>query len=352
MLRYWCWFPAVFFLVACDGQATVEPSDGGDAAAEAEACGVGVALCNGTCISVTIDDDNCGACGVVCSSGQHCAAAMCQASKIEHVILIVQENHTFDSYFGRYCQAPAGSSPTCTTGPSCCERAPDTEPMGASPIVLDDASNFGTDRDHLQVCELQEIDNGKMDGYVTGSTGADTCLGVGPSCSSTNNWALADQTTVGAYWLLADGNALADRYFQPLAGGSASNDMYFATTHFQFIDNAEFPISIASGCVDPNDTCITSARASYTGVTTIADLLLRANKTFAVYADGYAEAKAATPSCPSAPGYCPYSSCVSHPIACHACIYDPSDIPFEYYATLADSSHMKDYTDLQTDLSG
>jgi Stigma-specific protein, Stig1/Phosphoesterase family len=132
MLRYWCWFPAVFFLVACDGQATVEPSDGGDAAAEAEACGVGVALCNGTCISVTIDDDNCGACGVVCSSGQHCAAAMCQASKIEHVILIVQENHTFDSYFGRYCQAPAGSSPTCTTGPSCCERAPDTEPMSVS----------------------------------------------------------------------------------------------------------------------------------------------------------------------------------------------------------------------------
>jgi len=212
--------------------------------------------------------------------------------------------------------------------------------MGASPIVLDDASNFGTDRDHLQVCELQEIDNGKMDGYVTGSTGSDTCLGFGPSCSSTNNWALADQTTVGAYWLLADSSALADRYFQPLAGGSASNDMYFATTHFQFLDNAEFPLSIASGCVDPTNSCITSARASYTGVTTIADLLLQANKTFAVYADGYAEAKAAAPSCPSAPSYCPYSSCITHPIACHACIYDPSDIPFEYYATLTDSSHM------------
>ncbi len=350
MSRRLVWLACVFAL-GCGPTPIEPPTDGGSDADGVAGCGVGKASCNGTCIDVSADDSNCGGCGLICSSGTHCVAEACQASKIEHVVLIVQENHSFDAYFGRYCQAAAGSNPTCTSGPNCCERAPDTEPHGASPIVLDDSANFGTDRDHKQACELQEINTGKMDGYVTGSSGSDTCLGFGPSCSSTNNFALADQTTVGAYWTLANSSALADRYFQPIAGGSASNDMYFATTHFQFIDNAYFPLSIASGCVDPNGTCITSARASYTGRTTIADLLLQAGKTFAVYADGYAEARAAAPSCASAPSYCPYSSCIAHPIACHACIYDPSDIPFEYYATLVDSAHMRDYADLQTDVT-
>lgn len=333
----------------CAIQSVSPPYDGG-ADRSGDSCGAAQASCNGTCIDVTADDNNCGGCGTTCSSGQHCAAAACQASKIQHVVLIVQENHTFDAYFGRYCRALAGSNPACTAGPNCCESAPATEPKGASPTVLDDSTNFGSDRDHREECELQEINHGKMDGFVSGSTGADTCLGFGPKCSSPDNWALAEQNTVGPYWALADGNALADRYFQPIAGGTSSNNMYFATAHFQFVDNMFFPKSIASGCVDPSGTCTTKARASYVGRTTIADLLLHAGKTFAVYADGYGEAKAAAPSCPIAPGYCPYNSCIIHPVACHACIYDPSDIPFEYYAMLADSSHMKDYADLKSDI--
>src|SRR5581483_12465358 len=268
------------------------------------------------------DDTNCGGCGTVCTGGQHCTQSVCKSASIEHVVLIVQENHTFDSYFGRYCTAPSGSNPTCTTGRSCCERAPDKEPRGASPIVLDDSANFGSDRDHKQECEVQQIDNGKMDNFVTGASGSDTCLGFGPSCASAKNWALADQNTVGAYWTLADNGALADRWFQPIAGGSASNDMYFAVAHWQFTDNDIFPKSIASECVDPNGTCINAPKQTFTGRKTIADLLIEAKKTFAVYADGYAEAKMAAPSCPASPNYCPYSSCIAHPVACHACIYD------------------------------
>lgn len=110
----------------------------------------------------------------------HCATGVCKASKIEHVVLVVEENHTFDAYFGRYCQAASGSNPTCTQGPTCCERAPDKEPHGASPGLLDDTTNFAADRNHAQICELQQINGGKVVGYVTGSTGAQTCLGVGP----------------------------------------------------------------------------------------------------------------------------------------------------------------------------
>jgi phospholipase C len=67
-----------------------------------------------------------------CGGSPHRAAGSCDgpcpASKIEHVVVVVQENHTFDSYFGRWCTAPAGSAPSCTDGAACCERAPDAEP--------------------------------------------------------------------------------------------------------------------------------------------------------------------------------------------------------------------------------
>ncbi len=45
------------------------------------------------------------------TDGDACVGSTCQASRIEHAVLIVQENHAFDAYFGRYCQAPSGPNP-------------------------------------------------------------------------------------------------------------------------------------------------------------------------------------------------------------------------------------------------
>ena len=314
-------------------------------------CPAPTILCAGACLDPREDDDNCGACGNVCGAGQHCAAGVCRESNIKHVVLIVQENHTFDAYFGRYCKADAYSNPSCTRGRDCCEAAPAKEPGGAAPLLLDDAENFRVDRDHAQACELQQLDGGKMDRFVTGSSGADTCYLVGPSCASANNWALADEATVGTYWRYADGNALADRYFQPIVGGTSSNNMYFAVAKYQFTNNDRIPNAIGSGCNDPKGRCLTGTRVGYVGRTTIADVLKAAGKTFAVYADGFGEAKATAPSCPGAPSYCPYSSCFTHPIACNACVYDASDIPFAYYEQLADTEQIRDYGDLAVALS-
>ncbi len=344
---------------ACGSDSAADPDgdgpggrDGGPdrTGSDGNPCPEGQAQCNGSCIDVSFDDLNCGACANVCKRAQHCARATCQDSKIEHVVLIVMENHSFDSYFGRYCQAAAGSDPTCTDGPKCCERAPDKEPRGASPTLLDDASNFAADRDHAQACEVQQINKGKMDGFVTGSAGASTCLGSGPNCANPANWALADASTVGAYWKLAGDNALADRYHQPIAGGTASNNMYFAVSHFQFVDNDELPDTIGTpkGCLQ--GTCVDGALTMYRGRRTIADVLEENGKTFAMYLDGYAHAKAAGASCESIPDDCPYTT-LSHPIAAQACKVDASDLPFLYYEQFANGSHSRDYADLHKDLT-
>src|SRR5437879_5885196 len=90
------------------------------------------------------------------------------SSKIARVVVIVQENHSFDDHFGRYCTAPAGSNPSCTDGPACCEAAPATEPGGAAPVELTDDEHGGYDPDHSTGCTVDKIDDGRMDHYVTG----------------------------------------------------------------------------------------------------------------------------------------------------------------------------------------
>ena len=161
----------------------------------------------------------------------------CPASKIDHVVIVVQENHTFDSYYGRYCTAPVGSAPTCNAGPACCEAGPEHEPSGASPVALDDAANGGYDPNHNQDCELDELDGGKLDKFVTGTV-----------CGDARNFAYATPEVVQPYWQLAAGGALADRFFQPIAGASASNDMYLARANFVFTDNDFIPDAIGKEC--------------------------------------------------------------------------------------------------------
>ena len=311
-------------------------------------CGAGELACvaDAGCVDVTYDDNNCGACGRACTAPQHCADAVCTASKIAHVVLIVQENHTFDSYFGRYCQAAPGSNPSCTEGPDCCEAAPALDPNGNAPILLDDAANLASDPNHSQACELQEIDGGAMNGFTAGSNiGSSIC---DTACSRTANFALADATSVGLYWGYAQSYALADRYFQPIIGSSSSNDMYFASAHEEFIDDTVFPLSIGSGCSDPLDFCTTSDKGQFDG-NTIGDLLQASNHSFGVYADGYANAVAGGSSCGAVASDCPYD--LLHPILRQGCLYDPSDIPFEYFPQFTDDpAVMHDYSQLADDL--
>jgi phospholipase C len=248
-------------------------------------------------------------------------------SAIAHVVIIVQENHTFDAYFGTYCTAATGSSPTCNAGPACCEAAPATEPSGSSPKTLDDTENSSYDPNHTQSCELGEMNGGAMDKYVTGT-----------SCSDARNFALAGDAVKG-YRDLAGQYALADRYFQPLVGQSSSNDMYLAVADYVFTDNAYEPDSNGHGC------SLTRTTITYTGKTTIADVLIGAGHTFAFYAEGYAAMKSAL-LCPAPPSDCP-----AH-IPTAPCDYDPGDVPFEYYAQLQDDpEYMKDYGDLSGAIS-
>jgi phospholipase C len=221
----------------------------------------------------------------------------CPASKIDHLVVIVQENHSFDSYFGRYCTAPTGSAPSCTSGPGCCEAGPPMDPSGAVPVILDDHENGAYGPANGQDCELAEIDGGKMDRFASG----------GPmGCSDPRNVAYAGAPLIMPYWQLAATGALADRYFQPVAGATSANELYFARAQFVFKDNDYAPDAIGHACA-------VAPRTKELPGPTLGDLLDAAHVSWAYYVAGYqamvdAQSTAAVPPRPTAAASAPAST--------------------------------------------
>jgi phospholipase C len=243
--------------------------------------------------------------------------------------VIVQENHTFDTYFGKYCQAATDSNPTCTDGPACCEAGPTHEPSGAEAKILDDNENGAYDPDHTQACELLEENGGKMDQYVAGN-----------SCSHPENFAYADSSVVGEYWQYAAQGALADHYFQPIVGQSSSNDMYLFRANYVFTDNMYSAPAIGHECSFEQTTM------SFDGPT-IGDVLDAAGVSWTWYGEGYQTMVDAqkTGLCPKAPKDCALG------VSLYPCVFDVGDFPVDYYPSFADKpAYLRDYSKLKADL--
>jgi phospholipase C len=260
-------------------------------------------------------------------------------SPIQHVVVLVQENHTFDNYFANYCAHrvdPKTKQPVCDGGP------PTYPGTSTAPIVLDDATNAAFDPNHTQACEVAEINGGAMDAFLTAPRTD------GP-CGDPRNFAYAASGAVSPvhyYQQLATKGALADRYFQSVAGQSTSNDMYLWTARFEFTDNTYEPDAIGAQC------STTLTRKQYDDVNdpaanrNLGRLLTDAHVSWTWYGEGYAAMKAAGSGCPDAPSDCPITLHTS------PCVYDPSDMPSQFFASSVDNAqHMRDDAQLTTDLA-
>jgi len=184
-----------------------------------------------------------------------------------------------------------------------------------------------------------------MDKYTTPNPSASQASGL--PCGSPLNFAEAPAGTgpAAAYQELAQRGALADNYFQPIAGASSSNDMYLWSAQYAFTDNTVEPDAIGKQC-STNSNLATYADATHPNLGATLDA---AKVGWAWYAQGYdaMKAAAATPvGCPVPP-----ADCNAH-IPSYPCVFDPSDLPPEYYASSVDNStHIKDYSKLAADLS-
>ena len=139
--------------------------------------------------------------------------------KIRHVIVIMQENRSFDEYFGTYPGAngyPAsnGRFTVCLTDPATGQCV--------YPYYNPDPVNGGGP--HGQVNATADIDGGKMDGFIASAEKGQK------GCGSTNNPACGgsgidtmgyhDARDIPNYWTWAHDFVLQDRMFEPNASWS------------------------------------------------------------------------------------------------------------------------------------
>jgi phospholipase C len=125
--------------------------------------------------------------------------------KIHHVIWIIQENRSFDNYFGTYPGAdgltPGTCLPVMPSGKQCV--APFHMPAGAP----------ACDLEHYWEAAHAAYDDGKMDGFVW-AEGSPYTMGY------------YDQRDIPNYWDYARHFTLADRFFSSLNGPSGPNHLY------------------------------------------------------------------------------------------------------------------------------
>jgi phospholipase C len=154
---------------------------------------------------------------------------------IQHLVIIVQENRSFDNLFAGWPGADTSMSGLTSTGT--------TVPLRR--ITFD-----GGDIGHGWTDALSAWDNGKMDGF-------DKELGANGNPTGLYPYAYVDRTLVAPYRTMAKRYVLADHMFQTEFGGSftAHLDLIAGTTNLTpAIAEVEWPTAGIWGCGAPDGT--------------------------------------------------------------------------------------------------
>jgi phospholipase C len=160
-------------------------------------------------------------------------------NRIKHVVVIVQENRSFDNVFNGFPGAD-----TVRVG-----RRHDGRTIRLRPVSF----LHEEDLDHSHAGALMEYDRGKMDGWDLERP--DT-VQKEPQAPSTLAYAYLPRNEVQPYWLLAQRFTLADRTFQPLFGPSFAEHQYLvAGQSANVVDNPDVgsDTNFFWGCDSPAD---------------------------------------------------------------------------------------------------
>ena len=135
--------------------------------------------------------------------------------KIQHIIVIMQENRSFDSYFGTYQGADGIPHGVCVPDPKrkTCDR-PYHDPY--------DLNRGGP---HAQTNATRDIDGGRMNGFVTQAEGAEeSCVNFANSWCRKHGridvMGYHDAREIPNYWDYARNYVLQDHMFEPNASES------------------------------------------------------------------------------------------------------------------------------------
>jgi phospholipase C len=203
--------------------------------------------------------------------------------KIQHIVIIIQENRTFDNIFHGFTEPSGRKSDYTEYG---CDETGKAIALTSVPFE----SQFSPDNGHADF--YADYDNGKNDGFYAhnGATATDASEG-------NNGLAYLPQTEIQPYFDMATSGALDERFFHGITGPTYASHLMFtaaSTTYdgsprHRVIGNASGscsdPTTSKVAAIDLDDPTVTGVIPCYTGVTTINDLLDNAGLSWSYYSE-------------------------------------------------------------------
>ncbi len=165
--------------------------------------------------------------------------ALAQArDKIKHIVVIMQENRSFDAYFGTY--PGANGFPTANGQFSVCVPDPHTGKC-VYPYHNPADKNYGGP--HGEESARADIDGGKMDGFIAQ---AETS-----QLAEIDVMGYHDAREIPNYWTYAKNFVLQDNLFEPNASWSLPAHLYMVSEWSAKCSQAGDPISCVNALNDP-----------------------------------------------------------------------------------------------------
>ena len=185
--------------------------------------------------------------------------------RIKHVVIVMQENRSFDTYFGTF----PGADGLPRSGGQFTVCVPDPANGGCVQPYHNPADVDGGGP-HSEVNATADIDGGKMDGFVgqaehgqrgCGNTTNPVCTN-GSATKDVMGW--KDARDIPNYWTYASDFALQDHMFEPNASWSLPQHLFLVSEWSARCANANDPESCVNALQNPVNPAPARARAGRT----------------------------------------------------------------------------------------
>jgi len=163
--------------------------------------------------------------GLLAGMGGGAQAATTGIHKIQHIIVVMQENRSFDQYFGTY---PGADGIAMLNGvPKACVPDPNAGTCQRPYVNHADAEGGGP---HSDNSVTTDIDGGAMDGFVRAAESAQKgCIDAfQPACAPgpMDVMGYHTQSDIPNYWNYAQNFVLQDKMFEPNASWSLPEHLF------------------------------------------------------------------------------------------------------------------------------
>jgi phospholipase C len=246
---------------------------------------------------------------------------------IKYVVVIFDENISFDHYFGTY---PRAANPQGEPAFTAAANTPvvngytatllESNPNGVQPFRLDRSQNVTCDNDNHYTDEQKATHSGLLDQYAAITSG------TGTGCTPNLSMGYYDGNTVTALWNYAQRFSMGDNFFATTYGTTVMGHLNLISGQTHQTATQTVSGKVANGSVIANidavaDDCSSGSTVQMTGKN-IGDLLNAQNITWGWFYGDWTPVTTVNG----------VAQCTS--------IYDDHYAPFQFYASTANPHHL------------